>query len=43
MFREDTWCFEPVIVLALVKVPQYFLEGNNRFPGTAQTLEEGKN
>jgi len=27
----------------LVKVPQYFLEGNNRFPGTAQTLEEGKN
>jgi len=43
MFREDTWCFEPVIVLVLVKVPQYFLEGNNRFPGTAQTLEEGKN
>jgi uncharacterized protein (DUF169 family) len=43
MFKEDMWCFEPVIGLGLAEAPQYFLEGNNRFPGTARTLEAGKN
>ena len=43
MLKEDMWCFEPVVGLGLAKAPQYFLEGNNRFPGTARTLEVGKN
>jgi uncharacterized protein (DUF169 family) len=43
MLKEDMWCFEPVIGLGLAKAPQYFLEGNNRFPGTTRTLEAGKN
>jgi len=43
MLKEDMWCFEPVVGLGLAKAPQYFLEGNNRFPGTARTLEAGKN
>ena len=43
MLKEDMWCFEPVIGLGLSKAPQYFLEGNNRFPETAQTLNAGKN
>jgi len=43
MFKEDMWCFEPVIGLGLAEAPQYFLEGNNRFPGTAQNIEAGKN
>ena len=43
MLKEDMWCFEPVVGLGLAKAPQYFLEGHNRFPGTARTLEAGKN
>jgi len=43
MLKEDMWCFEPVIGLEMAKAPQYFLEGYNRFPGTARTLEAGKN
>lgn len=43
MLKEDMWCFEPVIGLGLAKAPQYFLEGHNRFPKTARTLEAGKN
>jgi len=43
MLKEDMWCFEPVIGLGLAKAPQYFLEGHNRFPGTARTLEAGRN
>lgn len=43
MLKEDMWCFEPVIGLGLAKAPQYFLEGYNRFPKTARTLEAGKN
>jgi len=42
MFKEDMWCFEPVIGLGLEKAPEYFLDGHNRFPGTARTLEAGK-
>jgi uncharacterized protein (DUF169 family) len=43
ILKEDMWCFESVIGLGLAKAPQYFLEGHNRFPGTARTLEADKN
>ena len=43
MFKEDMWCFEPVIGLGFEKAPKYFLDGNNRYPGTARTIEAGKN
>jgi len=37
------WCVEPVIGLGIEKAPNYFLEGNNRYPGTTKTLQAGKN
>ncbi len=40
---EDMWCPEPVIGYGLVEPPQFFLEGNNRFPGGVETLEMGAN
>jgi len=43
MTKEDMWCFEPVIGYGLAKPPKYFLEGHNRFPRTAKTLEAGRN
>jgi len=43
MFMDDMWCFEPVVGLGFARAPQYFLEGNNRFPGTARTQEAGRN
>ena len=43
LLKEDMWCFEPVIGLGLAKAPPYFLQGHNRFPETARTLEAGKN
>jgi len=39
--KEDMWCFEPVVGLGFSKPPQRFLEGYNRYPGTASTLEAG--
>ncbi len=39
--KEDMWCFEPVLGLGMEEAPQYFLEGHNRYPGTAKTLEAG--
>jgi len=43
MFKEDMWCFEPVIALGFEKAPQYFLEGHNRYPlpGSSQSLKAG--
>jgi len=41
--KEDMWCFEPVVGYGLAKAPQYFLDGYNRFPETASTLEAGSN
>ena len=43
MFKEDMWCFSPVIGLGLEKAPKYFLEWYNRYPvpGSSQTLEAG--
>ena len=43
MLLEDMWCVEPVIGYGLVKPPQYFLEGHNRFPQDVATSEAGKN
>ena len=39
MLKEDMWCFEPVIGYGIAEPPQYFLEGHNRFPDSALTLE----
>jgi uncharacterized protein (DUF169 family) len=43
MLKEDNWCCEPVIGYGFEKPPEYFLEGNNRYPDTARTLEAGRN
>lgn len=43
MFKEDMWCFEPVIGYGWAESPQYFLEGYNRFPEDVIDLEAGKN
>ena len=39
--KEDMWCFEPVVGLGFVEPPVKFLEGHNRFPASASTLEAG--
>ena len=39
MLKEDMWCFEPVVGYGLAEPPQEFLEGRNRFPDSAMTLE----
>lgn len=39
--KEDMWCFEPVVGYGFEKTPQYFLEGHNRYPESAKTLEAG--
>ena len=41
LLKEDNWCFEPVVGLGLAEPPEYFLEGHNRFPEGARTLEIG--
>lgn len=38
---EDMWCFEPVVGLGFVEPPRRFLEGHNRYPASASTLEAG--
>jgi uncharacterized protein (DUF169 family) len=40
--KEDMWCVEPVLGFGLGEPPEYFLEGYNRYPGTARTLEAGR-
>jgi len=42
LLKEDMWCVEPVIGLGLAEPPQYFLEGHNRYPLTASSLDAGK-
>jgi len=39
MFKEDHWCFEPVIGLGLVEFPESFKNGSHRYPDSAKTLE----
>jgi len=41
LLKEDMRCFEPVLGLGMAEAPQYFLEGHNRYPETAKTLETG--
>jgi uncharacterized protein (DUF169 family) len=41
--KEDMWCFEPVVGYGLAEPPAPFLEGHNRYPATAKTLEAGGN
>lgn len=43
MFKDDMWCFEPIIGYGWVEPPKYFLEGHNRFPQDVKDLEAGKN
>ena len=39
--QDDMWCFEPVVGLGFVEPPQRFLEGHNRYPESASSLEAG--
>lgn len=41
MFKEDHWCFEPVIGLGLAERIPEFLEGHHRYPDSTKTLEAG--
>ncbi len=43
MFKEDMWCFEPIVGYGWEPPPQYFLDGNNRFPQDVKDLTAGKN
>ena len=43
MFKEDMWCFEPVVGYGWAEPLQYFLEGHNRYPEDVKDLEAGKN
>lgn len=43
MFKEDMWCFEPVVGYGWEEAPQYFLDGHNRFPEDVKNLAAGKN
>lgn len=40
---EDMWCPEPVIGFGFRVPSEYFLEGNNRYPGGVASLEAGAN
>ena len=41
MLREDMWCPEPVIGFGLQEPPDYFMEGNNRYPRDVSTPGAG--
>ena len=41
--KEDMGCCEPVIGYGLSERPEYFAEGNNRFPRDVETQEAGAN
>jgi len=43
MLKQDMLCFEPVIGYGIAEPPDYFLEGNNRFPQDVETLAAGSN
>ena len=42
MFKEDMWCFEPIVGYGWAEPPQYFLEGYSRFPMDVKNLEAGR-
>lgn len=39
MFKEDHWCFEPVLGLGLAKRSAFFLEGHHRYPDSVRDLK----
>jgi len=39
MFKEDLWCFEPVIGLGFGERIPYFLEGHHRYPDSVKDLK----
>jgi len=41
MLTEDNWCFEPVVGLGFKEPPGIFLDGHNRYPSTASSVEAG--
>lgn len=41
VLKNDNWCFEPVIGLGFAPPPEEFLNGENRYPGTAKTQQAG--
>ncbi len=41
LLKEDNWCFEPVVGLGFAPPPREFMDGQNRFPGTAKSAEAG--
>ncbi len=43
MYKEDMWCFEPIVGYGWVEPPQYFLDGYNRFPKDVKDLTAGRN
>ncbi len=42
MLKEDHWCFEPVVGYGLGEPPDYFMQGQNRYPKDVATPEAGK-
>lgn len=42
MLKEDHWCFEPVVGFGLGEPPDYFMQGNNRYPKDVATQEAGR-
>jgi uncharacterized protein (DUF169 family) len=43
MFKEDMRCFEPIVGYGWEAPPQYFLDGNNRYPQDVKDLQAGEN
>jgi uncharacterized protein (DUF169 family) len=39
MFKEDHWCFEPVIGLGLAERSKFFLEGHHRYPDSVRDMK----
>jgi len=43
MLTQDMWCHEPVIGYGFKEPPDYFIEGNTRYPRDVSSAEAGKN
>jgi uncharacterized protein (DUF169 family) len=43
MFKEDMWCFEPIVGYGWNEPPEAFLEGRNRYPQDVKDLRAGRN
>ncbi len=39
MFKEDHWCFEPVLGLGLAERSAFFIEGHHRYPDSVRDLK----